>query len=751
MSSTVMNGPVNSGSRSTTAINNNTNDVNKTNASEHSFAMNNNSSLSFKQIIDRGQTSFNEMKQNWQSYVEKTQHQQMKLFEDNVHTIAKDLNKMGIKVHMPDVMKQRTERELEVLRKEELLHMRKFCETTARMVRLECKLKESERERMRAMVDDVLTDEIVAKVTELKMKVLEARERRRVADEEFERAYLRLKEREEFIEKNTFSAFPNALLPASLKATGGQSSTLVSSPRDGITNKTNNASNNMFTISSTTSSTDAANATTTTATMNNNNNKNVAAREEQEQEEVEEEEEGEEETLYMNNKENKNLKIETKKKKKKPASPKKEGPTQKRVSEKEEVFELSDETIYNNKNKNNFYSRKRKGDDEDVKEREEDEEDDEKKKDNEYEEKQKLSSVLTRSILTALLQKRHLTEEENPQDIIKLEREVHQIRCVVALQRIYRREKLLRTIRLENKSKRDAKIRAALISIVVIAIVYISYQLVCLVVAVSGNIYGRLFVMEPHDRDVIFAGSKIGSFKRRPPWYITAGIVDLAPLTHARYSVAMNELDSIAALASESSAESSMESSFIINNKKDEQEYASLELERIRLKYEKNLEMQRVSFQIELERAQQNAQSLFLPKAKRKRGENEKRAANKNEEHPTIQNNVAIENSQRILERSLAAARRRELEAKALLAEKQKQFSREIDKYKQTLSEKLLRIFWTMFIFVLSIAIVVLVQDETQMKSVLGIYKRVVQNVKFAHKEMVQRERSAVHGSAYCK
>ena len=49
--------------------------------------------------------------------------------------------------------------------------------------------------------------------------------------------------------------------------------------------------------------------------------------------------------------------------------------------------------------------------------------------------------------------------------------------------------------------------------------------------------------MEPYDRTIVYAGTEK---VHHLPWYMTAGIADLAPLTHARYSIAMNELDQLA-------------------------------------------------------------------------------------------------------------------------------------------------------------------------------------------------------------
>ena len=61
--------------------------------------------------------SFREMKNNFTDYVQKTHESQVKLFEANAYKFSKELNSMGLKVHMPEVMKTRTEMELDRLRK----------------------------------------------------------------------------------------------------------------------------------------------------------------------------------------------------------------------------------------------------------------------------------------------------------------------------------------------------------------------------------------------------------------------------------------------------------------------------------------------------------------------------------------------------------------------------------------------------------------------------------------------------------
>ena len=64
-----------------------------------------NSSSAFKSFIVDAQnsfknlTSFQEMKNNWSDYVQKTHESQMKLLEENALKFSKDLNKMGLKVH----------------------------------------------------------------------------------------------------------------------------------------------------------------------------------------------------------------------------------------------------------------------------------------------------------------------------------------------------------------------------------------------------------------------------------------------------------------------------------------------------------------------------------------------------------------------------------------------------------------------------------------------------------------------------
>ena len=87
------------------------------------------------------------MKNNFTDYVQKTHESQVKLFETNAYKFSKELNSMGLKVHMPEVMKTRTEMELDRLRKTEREKMNIFCARTAKLVRCEIRLKEAEKER----------------------------------------------------------------------------------------------------------------------------------------------------------------------------------------------------------------------------------------------------------------------------------------------------------------------------------------------------------------------------------------------------------------------------------------------------------------------------------------------------------------------------------------------------------------------------------------------------------------------------
>ena len=153
-----------------------------------------NSSSAFKSFIVDAQnsfknlTSFQEMKNNWSDYVQKTHDAQMKLLEENALKFSKDLNKMGLKVHfMPEVMKTRTEMEFRGLRKTEREAMKRFCFHTAKLVRREIQLKEAEKERRKAMEEERLTDEIVGRVNALKRKVEKEEKLRAEADEAFAR------------------------------------------------------------------------------------------------------------------------------------------------------------------------------------------------------------------------------------------------------------------------------------------------------------------------------------------------------------------------------------------------------------------------------------------------------------------------------------------------------------------------------------------------------------------------------------
>ena len=87
----------------------------------------------------------------------------------------------------------------------------------------------------------------------------------------------------------------------------------------------------------------------------------------------------------------------------------------------------------------------------------------------------------------------------------------------------------------------------------------------------------------------------------------------------------------------------------------------SVELARLRAKYEKNLEVQKLSFQSEIEQRQ-----CKRGKAPKSAGEDVRETTSKR-----------IEISQRELERSLSRARQRELAAIARLDQKTKQFEKE--------------------------------------------------------------------------
>jgi len=585
-----------------------------------------NSSSAFKSFIVDAQnsfknlTSFQEMKNNWSDYVQKTHDAQMKLLEENALKFSKDLNKMGLKVHfMPEVMKTRTEMEFRGLRKTEREAMKRFCFHTAKLVRREIQLKEAEKERRKAMEEERLTDEIVGRVNALKRKVEKEEKLRAEADEAFASAYAKLREREQFIENNTFvsNALAEKLLGPGNVASSGNGSDLRD--KNGTSPPKKNAMMS------------GRNSPTDQAAVAENSKKELHRR-------------------------------------------------------KEEASEASTSDVLSDAHTNDDDD----DDDETVRESgyirkgnnacDEDDEDED-----------GTSSVVTRSILTALLQKRHLTEDKNPQEIIKLERELHQIRCVVALQRIYRREKHLKTIRMKQKRERDAKVRKGLITLFVFVCAYFGVKFVGLVLAIIRNVHRRVFVMEPYDRSIVYAG-KDASYQ--PPWYVTAGIVDLAPLTHARYSIAMDELDQLAAsekkkkMKMKSDDDDDDDNDDITSSSSNSALIGSVELARLRAKYEKNLEVQKLSFQSEIEQRQ-----CKRGKASKSAGEDVRETTSKR-----------IEISQRALERSLSRSRQRELAAIARLDQKTKQFEKE----KATLlsgqggfAAKLARRFWTTSVFLL--------------------------------------------------
>ena len=607
--------------------------VKEENKDEQPTAMRGSNSSTFKSFIVDAQnsfknlTSFQEMKNNWSDYVQKTHDAQMKLLEENALKFSKDLNKMGLKVHfMPEVMKTRTEMEFRGLRKTEREAMKRFCFHTAKLVRREIQLKEAEKERRKAMEEERLTDEIVGRVNALKRKVEKEEKLRAEADEAFASAYAKLREREQFIENNSFvsNALAEKLLgPGNVVASGNGSDLR---DKNGTSPPKKNAMMS------------GRNSPTDQAAVAENSKKELHRR-------------------------------------------------------KEEASEASTSDVLSDAHTN---------DDDD------DDDDDENVKESAYirkgnacdeddEDEDGTSSVVTRSILTALLQKRHLTEDKNPQEIIKLERELHQIRCVVALQRIYRREKQLKTIRMKQKRQRDAKVRKGLITLFVFVCAYFGVKFVGLVLSIIRNVHRRVFVMEPYDRSIVYAG-KDASYQ--PPWYVTAGIVDLAPLTHARYSIAMDELDQLAALEKKKKKKKKKKSDDDDDDNNNEQDdditssssssaiIGSVELARLRAKYEKNLEVQKLSFQSEIEQRQ-----CKRGKASKSAGEDVQRTTTK-----------LIEISQRALERSLSRSRQRELAALARLDQKTKQFEKE----KETLlsggggfAAKLARRFWTTSVFVL--------------------------------------------------
>jgi len=607
----------------TSSDDNNNNNTNKSFKSLLFDAQNSLNKISFPQM-----NSFQEMKQNWSDYVQKTHDAQMKLLEENALKFSKDLNKMGLKVHMPEVMKTRTEMELDSLRKKEKEEMKRFCYYTAKLVRSEIRLKEAEKERTKAMEEDRLTDEIVGRVNKLERKVEKERQLRAEADEAFASAYGKLREREQFIENNSFVS---SALAEKLLGPGNGSSSDLRDKNGSSPPKKNSASDRNGSAATTTSTTAA-----TVADNNNNNNNNVRKSLEKKKElHHRKEEEASEASTFSD--------------------------------------VLSDDAHADDDNKTantetgNSYN------------------EDEKNDDNENDK----SSFITRSILTALLQKRHLTEDKNPQEIIKLERELHQIRCVVALQRIYRREKHLKTIRLKRKRERDAKVRAVLIALFVFACAFFGVKFVGLVVSIIRNVYRRVFVMEPYDKTILYAGKEISY---QPPWYVTAGIVDFAPLTHARYSIAMNELDQLAIEKKKNKGKDNndhdddISSSISRSNPID-----SVELARLRAKYEKNLEVQKASFRSEIEQRQ----------CKRERASS---TTTTREDDPTTTATKLMEISQSALERSLSLARQRELAAIARLEQKSKQFEREKEKLlagKGGFAAKLARAFYSSGVFIL--------------------------------------------------
>jgi hypothetical protein len=583
--------------------------VKEENKDEQPTAMRGSNSSTFQSRLQnsfKNLTSFQEMKNNWSDYVQKTHDAQMKLLEENALKFSKDLNKMGLKVHfMPEVMKTRTEMEFRGLRKTEREAMKRFCFHTAKLVRREIQLKEAEKERRKAMEEERLTDEIVGRVNALKRKVEKEEKLRAEADEAFASAYAKLREREQFIENNSFvsNALAEKLLgPGNVVASGNGSDLW---DKNGISPPKKNAMMS------------GRNSPTDQAAVAENSKKELHRR-------------------------------------------------------KEEASEASTSDVLSDAHTN---------DDDD---------------DDDDEDEDGTSSVVTRSILTALLQKRHLTEDKNPQEIIKLERELHQIRCVVALQRIYRREKQLKTIRMKQKRQRDAKVRKGLITLFVFVCAYFGVKFVGLVLSIIRNVHRRVFVMEPYDRSIVYAG-KDASYQ--PPWYVTAGIVDLAPLTHARYSIAMDELDQLAALEKKKKKKKKKSDDDDDDNNNEQDDditssssssaiIGSVELARLRAKYEKNLEVQKLSFQSEIEQRQ-----CKRGKASKSAGEDVQRTTTK-----------LIEISQRALERSLSRSRQRELAALARLDQKTKQFEKE----KETLlsggggfAAKLARRFWTMSVFVL--------------------------------------------------
>ena len=641
---------------------------------------NNNNSKTFKSLLFDAQNSlhkisfprmnsFQEMKQNWSDYVQKTHDAQMKLLEENALKFSKDLNKMGLKVHMPEVMKTRTEMELDSLRKKEKEEMKRFCYYTAKLVRSEIRLREAEKERKKAMEEDRLTDEIVGRVNKLKRKVEKEKQLRAEADEAFASAYGKLREREQFIENNSFVS--SALAEKLLGSGNGSSSDL----RD------KNGSSPPKKKSASDRNGSAATTTTTAAASvaDNNNNKNVR----------------------------KSLE------KKKELHHRKEEEASKASSFSDVLSDdahANDDNETTNTESGNSYNEDEKNDNENDK-----------------------SSFITRSILTALLQKRHLTEDKNPQEIIKLERELHQIRCVVALQRIYRREKHLKTIRLKQKRERDAKVRAVLIALFVFACAFFGVKFMGLVVSIIRNVYRRVFVMEPYDKTILYAGKEM---TYQPPWYVTAGIVDFAPLTHARYSIAMNELDQLAIEKKKNKGKDNDDHDDDISRSISRSNpIDSVELARLRAKYEKNLEVQKASFRSEIEQRQ----------CKRERAS----STTTREDDPTTTATKLMEISQSALERSLFLARQRELAAIARLEQKSKQFEREKEKLlagKGGFAAKLARAFYSASVFILLFMLLVWSLGDTEDQNQAQNHKSFAESAK-EKVAFVRRAVSSAYGS----
>jgi hypothetical protein len=237
----------------------------------------------------------------------------------------------------------------------------------------------------------------------------------------------------------------------------------------------------------------------------------------------------------------------------------------------------------------------------------------------------------------------------------------------------------LKSIRLKRKRERDAKLRAGLIVFFVVACAYFGVKFVGLVVSLIRNLYRRVFVMEPYDRTIVYAGTEKA---HHLPWYMTAGIADLAPLTHARYSIAMNELDQLA-LVKKKKMKGEIDDD--IDDDSSEGVIDSLELARLRAKYEKNLEIQKASFESEIEQRQ----------CKRRKASEDPDEASTSRAATKL-----IEISQRELERSLSRARQRELAAVARLDRKTKQFEKEKERLLGGFVAKLIRMFWTTVVFV---------------------------------------------------